>query len=120
MGRKATVNVSWAELADRAESMGEATKQHGEEPKPKIREKDKVTAKNLYQLLLRQDKRCAISGVELTTDNVSIDHIVPLSKGGGHVKDNIELAHLICSVNHLQYTKYRKKKQTEKEMNRHE
>lgn len=97
MGRKATVNVSWAELADRAESMGEATKQHGEEPKPKIREKDKVTAKNLYQLLLRQDKRCAISGVELTTDNVSIDHIVPLSKGGGHVMQNVHLVHRVIN-----------------------
>ena len=28
----------------------------------------------------------------------SLDHIVPLSKGGGHLRDNVQLAHLICNV----------------------
>lgn len=97
MGRKATVNVSWTELANRAEPMEQAVKQHGEESKPKIKEKDKVTARSLYQLLIRQDKRCAISGVELTTETVSIDHIVPLSKGGEHVMQNVHLVHRVIN-----------------------
>lgn len=97
MGRKATVNVSWAELADRAEPMGHEAEQHGKESKPKVREKDKVTAKNLYRLLLKQEQRCAISGAELTTDNVSLDHIVPLSQGGEHTMSNVQLVHKIVN-----------------------
>lgn len=28
----------------------------------------------------------------------SLDHIVPLAKGGGHVSENVQLAHLVCNV----------------------
>jgi 5-methylcytosine-specific restriction endonuclease McrA len=28
----------------------------------------------------------------------SLDHIVPLSKGGGHVRSNVQLAHLLCNI----------------------
>jgi len=97
MGRKATVNVSWSELADRSEPVGGEDEQHGKESTPKVREKDKVTAKNLYRLLLKQEQRCAISGVELTTDNVSLDHIVPLSQGGEHIMPNVHLVHKIVN-----------------------
>lgn len=27
----------------------------------------------------------------------SIDHIVPMSKGGGHVWENVQVAHIICN-----------------------
>jgi 5-methylcytosine-specific restriction endonuclease McrA len=29
----------------------------------------------------------------------SIDHIMPISWGGSHTKDNVQLAHLSCNVN---------------------
>ena len=29
--------------------------------------------------------------------SASIDHIVPLSKGGTHTKDNVQLAHFLCN-----------------------
>lgn len=28
----------------------------------------------------------------------SLDHIVPLTRGGGHVRSNVQLAHLVCNV----------------------
>jgi 5-methylcytosine-specific restriction endonuclease McrA len=28
----------------------------------------------------------------------SLDHIIPLSRGGGHVRSNVQLAHYICNV----------------------
>jgi hypothetical protein len=28
----------------------------------------------------------------------SLDHVVPLSKGGGHVRSNVQLAHLLCNI----------------------
>jgi hypothetical protein len=27
----------------------------------------------------------------------SLDHIIPLSKGGTHIKDNVQLSHLVCN-----------------------
>ena len=30
-------------------------------------------------------------------DYPSIDHIVPISKGGQHTWDNVQLAHMICN-----------------------
>lgn len=30
--------------------------------------------------------------------SASLDHIVPLSKGGSHTYDNVQLAHLVCNV----------------------
>jgi 5-methylcytosine-specific restriction endonuclease McrA len=34
----------------------------------------------------------------LTTDNLSIDHILPLSRGGTHTEDNVELVCLSCNI----------------------
>lgn len=31
-------------------------------------------------------------------DRASLDHIIPLSKGGHHTYDNVQLAHLRCNV----------------------
>ena len=30
--------------------------------------------------------------------SVSLDHIIPLSKGGGHVLANVQASHLVCNV----------------------
>jgi 5-methylcytosine-specific restriction endonuclease McrA len=29
---------------------------------------------------------------------VSLDHVIPLSRGGGHTFDNVQCAHLICNI----------------------
>ncbi|MFA5143963.1 MAG: HNH endonuclease [Candidatus Omnitrophota bacterium] len=47
----------------------------------------------LRQMLVKQDLRCALSGRDLTASNCSLDHIVPLSRGGVHTKEN---AQLVC------------------------
>jgi len=39
----------------------------------------------------RQKCLCAISGIRLTPDNISIDHIIPLSKGGTSELSNLQL-----------------------------
>lgn len=48
-----------------------------------------VTAKTIMTLVERQRFRCAISGRELTPQTASLDHIVPLARGGEHGVDNI-------------------------------
>lgn len=55
-----------------------------------------VDYKFILHLLEKQNYKCAISGLDIT-ESYHIDHIIPLSKGGKHTKDNIQL--LFPSVN---------------------
>ena len=50
---------------------------------------------NAAQLLpIKQDENNSfIAG----NDYPSIDHIIPISKGGQHTWDNVQLAHMICN-----------------------
>jgi 5-methylcytosine-specific restriction endonuclease McrA len=48
-----------------------------------------VSAKQILDLIKRQDYKCALSGRALTPETASIDHIVPLSRGGAHSLENI-------------------------------
>ena len=63
--------------------------------------RDKVIA----YLMQRDGNRCQIpecgfSNRRIGTGNrgPSVDHIVPISKGGDNVLENIQLAHLRCNV----------------------
>lgn len=49
----------------------------------------RITAKQVLELVQRQEFRCAISGRELTPETASIDHIVPLARGGEHAIANV-------------------------------
>lgn len=40
---------------------------------------------------------CGICGKVIDKDDVTIDHIIPLCKGGNHVLENVQLAHRICN-----------------------
>lgn len=51
-----------------------------------------LTKEILYQLA--QGKRCAYCG---TTKSISIDHIIPLVKGGAHTITNIQILCLSCN-----------------------
>ena len=51
----------------------------------------RVTSAGIRSILERQGYRCALSGEELTPETCSLDHIVPLSKGGKHALENIHL-----------------------------
>lgn len=42
-------------------------------------------------LVIAQKCRCALTGERLTVENVSVDHIVPVSKGGTNELDNLQL-----------------------------
>jgi 5-methylcytosine-specific restriction endonuclease McrA len=48
-----------------------------------------VTAKQLLAIVEDQGYKCALSGVELTPETASLDHIVPMSKGGTHTIENV-------------------------------
>jgi CRISPR/Cas system Type II protein with McrA/HNH and RuvC-like nuclease domain len=52
-----------------------------------------VTTTELMRLLAQQGYRCAATGRELTPSNAAMDHIVPLSRGGKHSIENIQILH---------------------------
>lgn len=47
----------------------------------------------LVPILKKQKLRCPITGIKLTSSNVSIDHIIPVSKGGSNLPENIRVVH---------------------------
>jgi 5-methylcytosine-specific restriction endonuclease McrA len=53
--------------------------------------KKRITASDLWSALDRQQYLCALSNRELTPQTASVDHILPLSRGGTHTPDNIQI-----------------------------
>lgn len=51
----------------------------------------------LNDLFLRDRGTCQICGQECLRKDASMDHVKPLSKGGFHTWDNVQLAHLKCN-----------------------
>ena len=54
-----------------------------------MRQAATVTAKMIFELIERQNYQCALSGRQLTPESASLDHIVPLSRGGQHDLSNL-------------------------------
>ena len=61
-----------------------------------------IKAADLFELLEKQQYLCSLSGVELTPENVSCDHVLALEKGGKHDVSNLQLVHRI--VNRMKTT----------------
>lgn len=87
---------------------------HGNHRKRAIKFKTEYDASvNLEDLIKRVGLRCALcggmcdktdckttkSGARIYGDKYpSIDHIIPMSKGGGHTWDNVQVAHRGCNT----------------------
>jgi 5-methylcytosine-specific restriction endonuclease McrA len=52
-----------------------------------------VTGKQLKSLLETQGYRCAYTGESLSPEVASLDHVVPLSRGGEHGISNLAIVH---------------------------
>jgi 5-methylcytosine-specific restriction endonuclease McrA len=56
----------------------------------------KVSAEEIEKHL-GEPKTCWLCGEDVTLDNVQLDHIHPLSKGGTNTIDNLAYAHSYCN-----------------------
>jgi hypothetical protein len=56
-------------------------------------EQAKLNRSYLVALIEEQGYRCKLSGIELTPDTASLDHIIPVSKGGEHCVGNVAWVH---------------------------
>jgi 5-methylcytosine-specific restriction endonuclease McrA len=54
----------------------------------------KLKPMELWGILKRQRMLCALTGRRLNRDNISLDHIVPLSKGGSNEPNNLRFVHI--------------------------
>ena len=52
---------------------------------------ERVTIKDMRNMLEKQNYRCALTGRKLTPENCAMDHIVPLAHGGAHSIENAQL-----------------------------
>lgn len=50
-----------------------------------------LTALDLWKIAKRQKLKCALTGVKLDSYNISLDHIIPISRGGTNEPSNIQL-----------------------------
>ena len=66
-------------------------KVHKRHPQLEAQGDGKVTVAGLVDLLIKQNYRCALSGRELTIENVTLDHITPFAKSDDHSIDNVHL-----------------------------
>ncbi len=59
---------------------------------------------HLKKHLLSKTDECGICGHQLDEDDATIDHVIPLSRGGSNTVGNMQLAHEACNKakgNHL-------------------
>ncbi len=61
----------------------------------KIECDDTITLAKVFR---RDRGTCQICGKWVKPRYASLDHIVPISKGGTHVWSNIQLVHLVCNL----------------------
>jgi len=51
----------------------------------------KIKVSQLLRKLQQQQHKCALTGRVLTPENASLDHVVPVSRGGSHDVENVQL-----------------------------
>ena len=51
----------------------------------------KITPSDLFKIAKKQKLTCPFTGQKLTNENISVDHIIPKSKGGINEPSNIRL-----------------------------
>lgn len=53
--------------------------------------KKRITALDLWSIAKKQKLICPLTGEKLTAKNISVDHILPITKGGANNKSNLRL-----------------------------
>lgn len=57
----------------------------------------RVTGSTILKMIERQGYKCLLTGLDLTPKTASIDHRIPLSKGGNHTLGNAQIVHRVIN-----------------------
>jgi hypothetical protein len=63
---------------------------------------ERIKVPEIMALLERQNFRCALTGQHLNPSNASLDHVIPVSRGGAHTIENMQV--VLTSANHAKGT----------------
>lgn len=59
---------------------------------------NRVTAKQIREMVDRQGYRCKLTGWKLTPEVSEADHIIPVSRGGKNSIDNLQIVHRLANA----------------------
>jgi hypothetical protein len=105
--RRASGYKDTGDLAD--DIVSRVVKKWSDERSNKRNKKENATAwiehseGDFFNMLIEQRGLCAVSGLRLTPENVSVDHTIPVTKGGTHELRNLRLVvwDVNCAMNSL-------------------
>lgn len=52
-----------------------------------------VKASQIREMVERQNYKCALTGRDLTPETASLDHVIPVARGGDHSVENLWVVH---------------------------
>jgi len=52
-----------------------------------------VNTRNIVKLIMHQNQRCSLTGRRLIPDDMALDHIIPVCRGGEHEMENVQVLH---------------------------
>jgi 5-methylcytosine-specific restriction endonuclease McrA len=93
-------------VADRARKLAVAKRQEFEETVDEISKlyREVVPPKTpmwkalvISELYRKQNGLCALCGASLELGNCHVDHKIPVSRGGGNERENLQLTHRKCN-----------------------
>lgn len=58
---------------------------------------DEVEDVSIDVVYKRDNETCHLCGQWVSVHDMTLDHVVPLARGGSHTYDNIKLAHAVCN-----------------------
>lgn len=86
------------EAERRSENYHERRRAHGSRTGAKQRGSDGTSRLTPRDLLAKQDGRCYLCQTPLTTATTQVEHIIPISRGGKHVDENLAAACAPCNL----------------------
>lgn len=76
----------------------ESRSEHEARRRARIAGAEVVEPTSRGEIIQRDRSICHLCGELVPADDIHIDHIVPLSRGGNHSADNVAVAHSMCNM----------------------
>lgn len=66
--------------------------------KYKLRQYNKHRQRILAELIIEYGQKCFYCAKDLLTEEITLDHIIPISRGGSHKKENLRISCKACNL----------------------